>query len=118
MLTPLIVRTLENSGAFRAVVRGSTSAASELRLDTEVIRLQQEFNVSPSQVRFTLRAVMVDTATRRVVAASEFEAIVASPTEDATGGVIAANQAVGRVLADLTKFSIEAAAMKSSQARP
>lgn len=118
MLTPLIVRTLENSGAFRAVVRGSTSAASELRLDTEIIRLQHEFNVSPSQVRFTLRAVLVDTTTRRVIAAREFEASVASPSEDTAGGVIAANQAVQRVLAELAKFSIEVAAMKSKQARP
>lgn len=114
MLTPLIVRTLERSGAFRAVVRGSSSAASELRLDTEIIRLQQEFSVNPSQVRLTIRAVMVDTATRRVIAAREFEASVVSPTEDTAGGVIAANQAVQRVLADLAKFAAEAAAMKSS----
>ena len=58
--------------------------------------------------------MIVDTATRRVIAAQEFEASVVSPTEDTKGGVIAANQAVQRVLADLAKFAAEAAAMKSS----
>ena len=110
MLMPLMVRTLESSGAFRAVVRGSTAAISELRLDTELIRLQQEFYTSPSHVRLTMRAVMVDAATRRVMASREFEASVASPSEDPAGGVVAANLAVQNVLAQISKFCEEFAA--------
>ena len=110
MLMPLMVRTLESSGAFRAVVRGSTAAISELRLDTELIRLQQEFYTSPSHVRLTMRAVMVDAATRRVLASREFEASVASPSEDPAGGVVAANLAVQNVLAQISKFCVEFAA--------
>ena len=110
MLTPLIVRTLETSGAFRAVLRGSTAALSELRLDTELVRLQQEFQTSPSRVRLTLRAVMVDAATRRVLASREFEASIPSPSEDPAGGVVAANLAVENVLAQLSKFCAEFAA--------
>lgn len=107
MLMPLMVRTLESSGAFRAVVRGSTAAISELRLDTELIRLQQEFYTSPSHVRLTMRAVMVDAATRRVMASREFEASVASPSDDPAGGVVAANLAVQNVLAQISKFCEE-----------
>lgn len=107
MLAPLIVRALEKSGTFRAVVRGSTAAASELRLDTELVRLQHEFVTTPSRARITLRAVLVATATRRVVASRELDVTVPSPSDDPAGGVAAANEAVRRVLVDLTSFCAE-----------
>jgi cholesterol transport system auxiliary component len=110
MLAPLIVRAVENGGAFRGVVRGSTAAASDFRLDTEIVRLQQNFISTPSETRLTLRAVLVNTAARRVVAAREFDASVAAASEDPRGGVEAANAAVRQVLADLAKFCAEAVA--------
>ena len=110
MLAPLIVRAAERSGAFRSVVRSSTAAMSDFRLDTELIRLQQEFTSNPSRTRLTLRAVLVNTATRRVVASREFDASVASPSEDPRGGVVAANEVANRVLAELAKFCAESVA--------
>ena len=109
MLLPLIVRALLQRGAFRAVVRGSTAALSELRLDTELVRLQQQFMTSPSQARVTLRAVLVDVSTRRVIAAREFDVEVASKTDDPVGGVAAANEAVTRLLGQLADFCADAA---------
>jgi cholesterol transport system auxiliary component len=108
MLAPLIVRALETRGIFRAVVRGSTAAASEFRLDTELVRIQQEFTGTPSRARVTLRAVLLDTATRRVIASREFDSTAPSPSEDPAGGVTAANEAVQRLLVDLEKFCTDA----------
>jgi cholesterol transport system auxiliary component len=108
MLAPLIVRALERKGAFRAVLLAPTAVAAELRLDTEVVRLQQEFIGAPSRVRLTLRAVLIDTATRRVVASREFDASVPSASEDPYGGVVAANLAAQRLLAELAAFCAEA----------
>lgn len=110
MLAPLIVRALERSGAFSAVLLAPTAAAGQLKLDTEVVRLQQEFGSTPSQARFTLRAVLLDNASRRVVAVREFDASVPAPSEDAPGGVSAANLAVQRVLGELSEFAAKAAA--------
>jgi cholesterol transport system auxiliary component len=104
MLAPLIVNALERTGAFRAVLRAPTAASAELRLDTELIRLQHEFTEPPSRVRLTLRAVLVDTAARRVVAWREFDASVVSASEDPYGGVLAANEAVKQVLTELAAF--------------
>lgn len=109
MLAPLIVAALENSGAFRAVVLTPTAAAGDLRLDTEIIRLQHEFHTQPSQVRFTLRAYLVEDKTRRVLAWREFDATVPAASENPYGGVVAANQAVQTVLANLSAFCIEVA---------
>jgi ABC-type uncharacterized transport system auxiliary subunit len=55
-----IVSALESSGTFRAVILAPTAAAGDLRLDTEILRLQQDFASQPSRVRFTLRAYLVD----------------------------------------------------------
>ena len=109
MLGPLIVTAVERSGAFRAVVQTPSPAGGELRLDTEVRRLQHEFMDKPSRVRFTLRAYLVDNATRRVIATREFEATVPAASENPQGGATAANSAVQTVLENLAAFCAETA---------
>lgn len=109
MLAPLLVAAVENTGAFRAVVLTPSAAAGDLRLDTEIIRLQHEFGAQPSRVRFTLRAHLVDVKTRRVLAWREFDAAVPAASEDTYGGVVAANRAVQALLENLATFCAEAA---------
>jgi cholesterol transport system auxiliary component len=109
MLAPLIVAAVEHGGAFRAVVQTPSAAAGDLRLDTEIISLQQDFLVAPSQLRFTLRAYVVESATRRVIATREFEASVPAASENPQGGAVAANAAVRAVLEKLAAFCAEAA---------
>jgi len=104
MLAPLIVSAVERSRAFRAVVLTPSAAAGDLRLDSEIVRLQHEFGSQPSRVRFTLRTYLVDNSTRRVLAWREFDATESSPSEDPYGGVIAANLAVQKVLQQLAEF--------------
>lgn len=107
MLAPLIVAALEKSGAFRAVVLTPSAAVGDLRLDTEIVRLQHEFYNQPSRVRFTLRAYLVENKTRHVLAWREFDVTVPSASEDPYGGVVAANHAVQTVLQHLSAFCIE-----------
>lgn len=109
MLAPLLVAATANTGAFRAVVLTPSAAAGDLRLDTEIIRLQHEFGTLPSHVRFTLRANLVDNKTREVLAWREFDASVAAASENAYGGVVAANRAVAMVLENVSAFCAEAA---------
>ena len=104
MLAPLLVAALTNSGAFRAVVLMPSAANGDVRLNTEIIRLQHEFGIRPSRVRFTLRAYLVDNRTRRVLASQEFDASAPAASEDPHAGVVAANLAVQRVLGQLASF--------------
>jgi cholesterol transport system auxiliary component len=116
MLAPLLVAAIEMSAAFRAVVLTPSAASGDLRLDSEIIRLQHQFGTLPSQVRFTLRAYLVDDKSRRVLAWREFDTAVPAVSEDAYGGVVAANRALQSVLEDLAAFCAEAArAWKSGQ---
>lgn len=105
LLAPLIVDALQHSGAFAAVVPASAGARADLRLDTELLRLQQQFDTTPSRVRLTLRAVLVDVPRRRVVATGEFDRVVDAASDDPYGGVVAAQRAVQQVLGDLAAFA-------------
>lgn len=109
MILPLIIKALENEGAFHALVQAPNAADGDLRLDTEILRLQQEFSGTQSLVRFTLRASLVDNRSLRVLAQREFDASVSAPSADPQGGVLAANQAVNRVLGSLADFCAETA---------
>lgn len=109
MIAPSIVAALENTGAFRAVVLTPSAAAGDLRLDVEILRLLHEFGSTPSRVRFTLRAYLVDNETRQVLAWREFDETVAAEKDDPYGGVMAANRAVQNVMERLASFCATAA---------
>ena len=108
MLTPLIVSSVGKGGAFKAVIPASIAAAGELTLDTEIVRLQQDFSAKPSRVLFTLRVYVLDTQTRKTIASRELETIVTATSDDPVGGVVAANRAVQTALQHVADFCAEA----------
>jgi cholesterol transport system auxiliary component len=110
MLAPLLSESLQKSGVFRAVVLTPSAAAADLRLNTEVVRLQHEFFEASSRVRFTLRAHFIDEKTRRIIAIREFDVSRAALSNNPYAGVAAANLVVAAVLRDLSVFSGEVAA--------
>ncbi len=109
LLAPLLVRALQDSGAFTAVLLAPTAAQAGWRLETELLRLHQDFSTRPSQLRLTLRAVLLDTRTRQAIAWREFDDSAATTSDDPAGGVLAAQQAVQRVLAAVAAFCAERA---------
>lgn len=105
MLLPLLVLRLEATEQFGAVLSAATSpVACELRLDTEIVRLQQVFDTEPSQVQLVLRVQLLDMVARQVVATKVFNIVKSAPSENAQGGVRATNEAVIQLLGDLAKF--------------
>lgn len=111
LLAPLLVRAAEATGAFRVVLLGPAAGSAGWRLDTDLLRLQQNFSATgPSQVRLTLRAVLVDTASRNVLGAREFDASQPAPSEDAAGGAAAAQRAALQLARELAAFCAAVAA--------
>jgi len=100
LLGPLLEHAIERAGRLRPVP-GSSGVVAELRLETEIVALQQEFDVRPSRLRFGLRAQLVDPIVGRVIATTELEVLEPAESDDAYGGVVAANRAVARVLEQL-----------------
>lgn len=118
MLAPLLVAAFSRTSAFDAVALTPSAAAADLRLDTEVIRLEHDFAQQPSRVRFTLRAYLIDDKTRRIVASREFDATVPSESENPYGGVVAANRAVRSALDELAAYCAQAVRTRSFTQHP
>jgi cholesterol transport system auxiliary component len=117
MLAPLLVRALERSGAFASVAEARSATAAGLRLEAEIVRLQQEFTERPSRVRVTLRIQLSELPSRRVLGAREIEAVEEAPSDDPYGGVVAANRAVRRVLDEIVAYCGERVAKRAASSR-
>jgi cholesterol transport system auxiliary component len=101
LLTPLMAEAIAKTGAYRAVLTQPTPVLAEQRLDIEILRLQQDFLSQPSQLRFSLRASLSAAASNSLIASRIFEAREAATSEDAYGGVQAANRALSTLLTEL-----------------
>ena len=98
MVGALLVQSLEKSGLWRVVVPMPSPVRGDHRLDTQALALQQEFLQRPSQVRVGFRLQLVELREQVVVGTRRFEAVENAPTDDAYGGVLAANRAVATLL--------------------
>jgi cholesterol transport system auxiliary component len=106
MLGPLLVHALEQSGGFRAVVQSPAAVPADLRVNSELIRLQQNFAMQPSRVELSLRVQLVDVRGKRVLGTRTFDESENAPSDDAYGGATAANVALQRVLGQAVDFCI------------
>ncbi|MDX1604811.1 MAG: ABC-type transport auxiliary lipoprotein family protein [Candidatus Competibacterales bacterium] len=104
MLAPLLVATLERSGAFRAVATLPSSVAADYQLDLTLLQLRQRFLERPSTVELALRVHLIDTRDSRMLASRRFETVETAPSDDAYGGVQAANRALGRLLTEIADY--------------
>ena len=120
MLEPLITQTLVKTENFRAVVQASGAIPADVRLDIELVRLQQDFKTRPSRMQLTLRAQLIDVRGRRLLAAQQFDETETASSEDAYGGVAAANRLLQRVLGKLAEFCVSASVhdLQSEANRP
>lgn len=106
MLAPLLAEAVQQTGRFQALYTAPGSIAAELRLDTELVRLHQDFTRQPSVLQLALRAQLVDVSKGRVIATRLFDISVPAATDDAYGGVVAANQAVAQLLPEVAQFCV------------
>jgi cholesterol transport system auxiliary component len=107
MLGPLLASALEQAGSFRAVVQMPSAVLADLRIETELIRLQQDFGTPPSRVELAVRVQLIDVRGRRILASRLFEETERARSDDASGGVRAANLALARLLDRVVDFCIE-----------
>jgi cholesterol transport system auxiliary component len=107
MLQPLLVRTLEATGRFAAVVT-PPAAGAHYGLRAELEDLVQDFAPSPPMLNLSLRLRLVDERSNRTLAVRELE--VREPLLQKTpyAGVVAANAALERALRDAAAFVLEA----------
>ena len=108
MLQPVLVNAFETTSAFKAVVTTAAPTLADLRVDVELLRLQQEFISQPSQLRLTVRTQIMAAASGQVLGTQVFDVAIPAPSEDANGAARAANTAVRTVLEQLVPFVLSA----------
>ena len=107
MLQTLVVRTLEATGAFRAVVTSPHTGAYALGLRTEITELVQDFAQEPPTVRLSLRVRLSDGIASRVLATREITVKQPMQQKNPQAGVAAANAAMASALRQLAGFVLE-----------
>ena len=104
MLAPLLVRAFERMGTWQTVIQMPSGVRGDYRVDSDHLTLAQEFFQRPSRVRLTLRVQLIDLQGLRPIGTKAFEILEEAPSEDAYGGVTAANRAVARLLDEVTAW--------------
>ena len=105
MLAPLLVQAMRSTGLWQAVVHAPSTVRPNYRLDCDNFVLEQQFFSNPSRVLIALRAQLIDLQAQKIIAARDFEVFEPAPSDDAYGGVIAANRAAARLLAELAAWT-------------
>jgi cholesterol transport system auxiliary component len=104
MLHRILVESLDKTGLWSAVVQTPGSVSAQYRLDTDNLILEQQFLSHPSRVRLSLRAQIVDTKNQSILGTRYFELFEVAPTDDPYGGVQAANNAVAKLITEMTEW--------------
>ncbi|CAH9019351.1 ABC-type transport auxiliary lipoprotein family protein [Candidatus Nitrosacidococcus sp. I8] len=108
MLEPVIISTLADSDGFLNVTSNTyNQTPADLRLDSDILALLQDYSVKPSQARFSLHVQLVDLKTGKKIASDIFNGQEPIAKEDAYNGVTALNKALEYVLGKLVDFIIE-----------
>ncbi|KWR88054.1 ABC-type transport auxiliary lipoprotein family protein [Cupriavidus sp. IDO] len=107
MMLPLIVETLRRTHYFSAVLSPPDFGRQTFMLHTEIIELSQDFMSDPAVLRLTARFDLRQETTNRLIAAKELSVQVRLADRTPYAGVVAANEAAGRLLRELSRFVIE-----------
>ncbi|MBN1944430.1 MAG: membrane integrity-associated transporter subunit PqiC [Bradymonadales bacterium] len=105
LIEPLLVQAMEASGLFSSVVDVSATVLADIRMDVELLVLQHEYHVVPSQGRIMLRVQLADLRTRTVLGTRLFESVHPAPTDDPYGGVLALNLALEELLSQIILYT-------------
>ena len=109
MIQPLIVQTIRNTGFFSEVVSPPHFGRHTFALRTEIQELKQDFTSDPATLQLAMRFDLSREATNKITATKEVS--VQEPMREKTpyAGVVAANDAMAKLLRELAKFIVDKA---------
>jgi len=104
MIAELMETRLDASGLFKFIISGSPGVRADLRLDSHLQSLQQDFRADTSSVNLTLKISLIEVGTRNLVDSRSFSYWETAKSANAQAGVAAANHAVEQFIIDLSDF--------------
>lgn len=108
MLEPILIGALEASGHFKSVIPSRVRIPADLRLDTEITLLVQDFSTQPSQGHFILDARLINLVSGQEITHQTLSAREPMSAENPYNGVIALNRALEHILEELVIFCTQA----------
>jgi cholesterol transport system auxiliary component len=109
-LSELLERRLEAGGRFRAVAATTAGVTGDLILHCRLEEFYHDVTEKPGSVRVEATAVLVDSATRTLIARRRFVQSAPAAGENAQAAVAAFNQAVTALLGEMSSWVEGAAA--------
>lgn len=107
MLLPLLVKTLENTHAFGAVLTPPYAGRYSYALRTGIAQLMQDFTTTPPVLVLSLRLQLSDGSTNRIIAAKTISLREPMRQKAPDAGVEAANNAAAKALEETARFVLE-----------
>jgi cholesterol transport system auxiliary component len=104
MLQPLIAQALKKTHGYKSVIVPPYTSKVDIELHTQVLSFYQDFRSHPSRFHLHVSAQLIDHHSKQVIATKDFNLNQSATADTPYGGVIAANQAVGRFLTQLSQF--------------
>jgi cholesterol transport system auxiliary component len=109
MIQPLIVETLRNTHYFSEVLSPPYFGHHTFALRIEILELKQDFASDPAMLQLDICIDLSREATNQVVATKELSIREPMPQRNAHAGVVAANEALPKLLRELAAFVVEKA---------
>ena len=109
MIQPLIVDTLRNTHYFSEVLSPPYLGHHTFALRIEIQELKQDFASESAMLQLAIRIDLIREATNQVVATKELSVREPMLQRNAYAGVVAANEAMPKLLRELAAFVVEKA---------
>lgn len=106
MLFPLLIQSLQRTGYFYAVTSSPYSEKADYRLDTQLLKLDQNFLKKPSIIELSVKVVLTNIDQNQVITSRIINLQIPCSTDTPYGGVQAANQASFKFTAKVADFVI------------
>jgi cholesterol transport system auxiliary component len=109
MIQPLIVQTLRSTQYFSEVLSPPDFGRHTFVLRSQILELKQDFTSEPAMLQLAMRISLSRDATNQVVATKELSVSQPMSERNPYAGVVAANEALPKLLRGLAEFVVEKA---------
>lgn len=107
MTQPLIVETLRDTHYFNDVLSSPDFGHHTFVLRSEILEIKQDFTSEPAMLRLTMRFNLSRDATNQVIASKELSVQEPMGGRNPNAGVVAANEAMVKLLRELAGFVVD-----------
>jgi cholesterol transport system auxiliary component len=107
MIQPLIVRTLQKSHRFSAVLSPPYMGRYTYALRSRIVELKQDFTSEPAALQLSLRFELTRWAANEAFASIDISLREPMLEKNPNAGVVAANNAMAEALRQLARFVVE-----------